>query len=68
MPSWLDYTATHFFGTVPKRVDQRVECVNICSLADYREKEGPLYDVGSTPFGDGILDVQDLIALDERIS
>jgi hypothetical protein len=41
--------------------------VDICILVDYWEKEEPLYDVGSTPFGDGILDVQDLVVLTEYI-
>jgi Tol biopolymer transport system component len=48
--------------------DSIVDCVDICMLVDYWETDEPLYDIGPMPWGDGIVDVQDLIVLAETLT
>ena len=37
-------------------------------MVDFWGTDEPLYDIGPTPFGDGIVDVQDLIVLSEYLT
>ncbi len=37
-------------------------------MVDYWETDEPLYDIGPTPLGDGVVDVQDLIVLSEYLT
>jgi len=48
--------------------DGIVDCVDICMMVDYWGTDEQLYDIGPTPFGDGIVDVQDLIVLLEHLT
>jgi len=47
--------------------DGIVDCADICMMIDHWHTDEPAYDIGPTPFGDGIVDVQDLIVLAEHL-
>jgi len=47
--------------------DGRVDGVEFTKLADYWGEYEPSCDIGPTPLGDGIIDVEDLIVLSEYI-
>lgn len=48
--------------------DGAVDCLDVCDLVDHWGTDSSLYDIGPTPFGDGIVDVQDLIVLAEHMA
>jgi hypothetical protein len=48
--------------------DGTVDCLDICDLVDHWGTDNSLYDVGPTPFGDGVVDAQDLIVLAEHMA
>jgi hypothetical protein len=48
--------------------DGKVDCIDICDLVDHWGSDNSLYDIGPTPFGDGVVDAQDLIVLAERMA
>ena len=43
--------------------DGIVDSIDMCMMVDYWGTDEPLYDIAPSPFGDGIVDVQDLIVL-----
>jgi hypothetical protein len=47
--------------------DGIVDSADICMMIDYWGTDEPLYDIAPLPFGDGIVDVQDLILLSEHL-
>jgi hypothetical protein len=47
--------------------DGIVDCADICMMIDNWHTDEPLYDIAPAPFGDGIIDVQDLILLSEHL-
>jgi len=47
--------------------DGIVDSADICIMVDYWGTDEPLCDIGPTPFGDGVVDVQDLIVLAEHL-
>ena len=47
--------------------DGIVDSVDMCMMVDYWGTNEPLYDIAPPPFGDGIVDVQDLILLSEHL-
>ncbi|HUU19715.1 MAG TPA: protease inhibitor I42 family protein [Sedimentisphaerales bacterium] len=47
--------------------DGVVDCVDMCEMVDHWGTDEQLYDIGPTPWGDGIVDVQDLIVLAEHL-
>jgi hypothetical protein len=47
--------------------DGIVDSVDMCMMVDYWGTDDPLYDIAPSPFGDGIVDVQDLIVLAEHL-
>ncbi len=47
--------------------DGIVDCADMCMMIDHWRTDEPLYDIGPRPFGDGIVDVQDLIVLAEYL-
>ena len=47
--------------------DGIVDAADICIIVDYWGTDEPLCDVGPMPWGDGIVDVQDLIVLAEHL-
>jgi hypothetical protein len=47
--------------------DGIVDSVDMCMMVDYWGTDEPLYDIAPPPFGDGIVDIQDLILLSEHL-
>jgi Tol biopolymer transport system component len=47
--------------------DGMVDAADMCIMVDYWGTDEPLCDIGPTPFGDGIVDVEDLIVLAEHL-
>ncbi|MFC1604441.1 kelch repeat-containing protein [Planctomycetota bacterium] len=47
--------------------DGIIDSVDMCMMVDYWGTDEPLYDIAPPPFGDGIVDVQDLILLAEHL-
>jgi hypothetical protein len=47
--------------------DGIVDCTDMCIIVDNWGTDEPLCDIGPTPFGDGVVDVQDLIVLAEHL-
>ena len=47
--------------------DEIVDSADMCLMIDYWGTNEPLYDIAPPPFGDGIVDVQDLILLAEHL-
>ncbi len=48
--------------------DGIVTCSDVCIMVHCWGTDEPLCDIGPTPFGDGIVDVQDLIVLTEHLT
>jgi hypothetical protein len=48
--------------------DGAVDCLDICDLIDHWGTDNSLNDIGPTPFGDGVVDAQDLIVLAEHLA
>jgi ketosteroid isomerase-like protein len=48
--------------------DGKVDNADICIMACYWNMDEPLCDIGPTPLGDGIVDVQDLMVLAEYLA
>jgi hypothetical protein len=47
--------------------DGIVDSIDICMMVDYWGTDESLYDIAPSPFGDGIVDIQDLIVLAEYL-
>ena len=47
--------------------DGVVDAADMCIMVDYWETDNSLCDIGPMPWGDGIVDVQDLIVLSEHL-
>jgi len=47
--------------------DGIVDATDMCIMVDNWGADEPLYDIGPMPWGDGIVDVQDLIVLSEHL-
>jgi hypothetical protein len=47
--------------------DGIVDAADMCIMVDYWNTDNPLCDIGPAPWGDGIVDVQDLIVLSEHL-
>ena len=46
----------------------KVDNADICTMADYWQTDEPACDIGPTPFGDGIVDAQDMLVLTEYMT
>ena len=46
--------------------DGNVDCADMCIMVDHWGTDNPLCDIGPMPWGDGIVDVQNLIVLAEH--
>ena len=53
--------------TVDFNGDSIVDSIDMCMMLDYWGTDAPLYDIAPAPFGDGIVDVKDLIILSEHL-
>ena len=47
--------------------DRIVDAADMCIMVDYWDTDEPLCDIGPMPWGDGVVDVQDLIVLAEHL-
>jgi hypothetical protein len=47
--------------------DGIIDCADMCIIIDHWGTDNTLCDIGPTPLGDGIVDVQDLIVLSEHL-
>ncbi|MHC4461984.1 MAG: Kelch repeat-containing protein [Planctomycetota bacterium] len=47
--------------------DGIVDCADICMMVEYWHTDEAFYDIAPAPFGDGIVDVQDMILLSEHL-
>ena len=47
--------------------DEIVDCADMCMMLDYWGTDEAFFDIAPRPFGDGIVDVQDLIVLAEHL-
>jgi hypothetical protein len=47
--------------------DGKINCADVCLMVDQWQTDNPRYDIAPPPFGDGIVDVQDLVALAEQL-
>ena len=47
--------------------DRKVDSADMCLMVDFWHTDEPFYDIAPHPFGDGIVDVQDLILLAEHL-
>lgn len=52
---------------VDLNTDGIVDAADMCIIVDHWGTDDPLCDIGPMPWGDGIVDVQDLIVLAERL-
>ena len=48
--------------------DGIVDSVDVCMMLDFWHTDEPLYDIAPMPFGDGIVDVKDLVLLAEHLT
>ena len=48
--------------------DGIVDCADMCIMIDHWQTDEPLCDIGPMPWGDGIVDVQDLVVLAEYLT
>ncbi len=47
--------------------DGTVDCADMCIMVDYWGTDEPLCDIGPMPWGDGVVDVDDLVILAEHL-
>jgi N-acetylneuraminic acid mutarotase len=48
--------------------DTRIDCLDVCDMLEHWGTANSLYDIAPPPFGDGIVDGQDLLVLAEHIA
>ena len=48
--------------------DGIVDGADVCMMVDFWHTDEPLYDIAPMPFGDGIVDVKDLVLLAEHLT
>jgi len=48
--------------------DAIVDGLDVCLMVDYWHTDEPLYDIAPMPFGDGIVDVKDLVLISEYLT
>jgi len=54
-------------NTVDFNADGKVDKADVSALIDYWHQDEPAYDVAPPPFGDGIVDVEDLVVVAEHL-
>ena len=48
--------------------DGIVDGLDVCMMVDYCHTDKPLYDIAPMPFGDGIVNVKDLVLISEHLA
>lgn len=64
---YTDLWEAEVLPVVDLNADGIVDAADMCIIVDNWGTDKPLCDIGPTPFGDGIIDVQDLIVLAEQL-
>ena len=64
---WFDMWQVPIIPIVDFNGDGIVDSADMCIMVDYWGTDEPLCDIGPMPWGDGIVDVQDLIVLAEHL-
>ena len=64
----FDIWQVSILPVVDFNADGFVDSVDICMMLDYWHTDEPLYDIAPMPFGDGIVDVKDLVLLAEHLT
>jgi len=62
-----DFMQAPILPIVDLNADGIVDAVDLCIMVDSWGTENPLCDIGPMPWGDGVVDVQDLIVLAEHL-
>ena len=62
-----DIWQVKFIPIVDFNSDEIVDSLDMCIMVDHWGTDEPLCDIGPMPWGDGIVDVQDLIVLAEHL-
>jgi len=47
--------------------DGKIDKVDVSAVIDHWQQDDPTYDIAPPPFGDGVVDVQDLVAVAEHL-
>ncbi|MHC4501315.1 MAG: LamG-like jellyroll fold domain-containing protein, partial [Planctomycetota bacterium] len=64
---WGDIYQTPIIPIVDFNADEIVDSADMCIMVDYWGTDNPLCDIGPMPWGDGIVDVEDLKVLAEYL-
>ncbi|MHC4586499.1 MAG: hypothetical protein ACYS3N_18360, partial [Planctomycetota bacterium] len=65
--SW-DIWQVSILPIVDFNADGFVDSVDVCMMLDFWLTDEPVYDIAPMPFGDGIVDVKDLVLLSEHLT
>jgi hypothetical protein len=61
------FTSTVTANAVDFNMDGKIDKADVLALIDHWHHDEPVYDIAPPPFGDGIVDVQDLIIVAEHL-
>ena len=65
---WGDIYQARIIPIVDFNADGIVDGLDVCLMVDYWHTDEPLYDIAPMPFGDGIVDVKDLVLISEHFT
>jgi len=65
--NYMDLWQVEILAVVDFNGDGIFDCADMCIMVDNWGTDDPLCDIGPMPWGDGIVDVQDLIVLAEHL-
>jgi len=66
--SHFDLWQVSILPIVDFNADGIVDGLDVCMMLDYWHTDEPLYDIAPMPFGDGIVDVKDLVLISEHLT
>ena len=64
----VDIWQVSILPVVDFNADGIVDGLDVCMMVDYWHTDEPLYDIAPMPFGDGIVDVKDLVLISEHLT
>jgi len=64
----VDIWQVRILPVVDFNADGIVDSADVCMMVDHWHTDEPLYDIAPMPFGDGIVDVKDLVLLAEHLT
>ncbi|MFC1634412.1 LamG-like jellyroll fold domain-containing protein [Planctomycetota bacterium] len=65
--AWGDIYQSQIIPLIDLNADGIVDATDMCIVVDHWGENYSLCDIGPTPLGDGIVDVEDLVALSEHL-